>query len=1046
MARTQDKNRKCTQSERAARRTKIRSTLTPAKITPPRLSAYYSRKQLYYSLDRARKHPVVWVSAPAGAGKTTLVASYLRERKLTAMWYHLDAGDTDLGSFFYYLGQVGRMLAPRRRPLPALTPEYFRGLPAFAHNFFRAIFDRMKAPSALVFDSYECIDPQAPLHDLLAMVLEETPRAVTVIILSRSDPPAAFARWRASSKFAFLDWDMLKLRPEETLGICRLRCGDNTLDPAAVAILHEQAEGWVSGLILMLAQVGELTLHAIPPDARSRSAVFDYFASEIFARSPPVLQNILLKTALLPHVDPQVAHVLTSHPDAEVILTELARKNYFVTRLASGAYRYHTLFREFLLMKAQTQFTRDQWYALQRKAAVVLIDAGLHEPAAVLLQETGDEEGLTQLIYQRAQEMVASGRGSLLEQWIRVLSADWVETRPWLSYWFGMCLLPFDREQALLCFTRAYEQFKSSDDFNARLLAWCGAVDSIVYERRNYALLDTWINELETIRGRLSGESRPEIAALVAGSAFVALTNRRPDHPEISLWCERAWDVVMHSSDSALRAKIGPHLLVYFTWWTRDLAKTELLLNTIRPLMERQHTAPLIQTAWCAMEAAYHWTSAENQTCIKVVEEGLAIADKSGVHAWDTMICGHGVWAALSSGESEIAERYLQRLAVGHDREPPDRERYYLYCSALKAQSEGRYESAKEYTKTALALVESAGLIITGFICRIDYGRILFYCGDEEGARQAVLATQRTARSLGAQTVEYHCFLVLAEMALVKGDDDACRDALSACLAVGKRLGLCNHTWWNSDTMGRLYVKALEWEIETEYVIRIIRLHNLIPTDPSLHLDTWPWPVKIYILGRFSLVKDDVPIKFASKAQKKPLELLKALIAFGVRDIAQEKLAEALWPDADGDYAYQNFKMTLHRLRKLIGAEMLIVEEGKLSLDPRRCWIDLWALQRVMHAQFEATDVRDPDSLVAVADRARRLYRGPFLGAEDGAPWMLATREHLRNQYVRFMTRLSEHLRAVGRADEALACYHHGLEFDAAANETEALHQELQRH
>ena len=91
-----------------------------AKTTRPTQAGILVRPRLLRRLDLARKKPVTWVWAPPGAGKTTLVASYLAARRTRGLWYKVDEGDADVATFFYYLGQA----VPRRRPLPLLTPEY----------------------------------------------------------------------------------------------------------------------------------------------------------------------------------------------------------------------------------------------------------------------------------------------------------------------------------------------------------------------------------------------------------------------------------------------------------------------------------------------------------------------------------------------------------------------------------------------------------------------------------------------------------------------------------------------------------------------------------------------------------------------------------------------------------------------------------------------------------------------------------------------------------------------------------------------------------
>src|SRR5262245_39426319 len=114
-----------------------------AKLTRPKVHRALHRDRLFGHLDEARDRPLVWVVAPPGAGKTTLISSYIEARKLKAAWYHVDAGDDDIGTFFYYLAQtLPPSRAKREEPLPLFSPAYLADLPAFCRHFFRTFFAR----------------------------------------------------------------------------------------------------------------------------------------------------------------------------------------------------------------------------------------------------------------------------------------------------------------------------------------------------------------------------------------------------------------------------------------------------------------------------------------------------------------------------------------------------------------------------------------------------------------------------------------------------------------------------------------------------------------------------------------------------------------------------------------------------------------------------------------------------------------------------------------------------------------------------------------
>jgi len=110
--------------------------------------------------------------------------------------------------------------------------------------------------------------------------------------------------------------------------------------------------------------------------------------------------------------------------------------------------------------------------------------------------------------------------------------------------------------------------------------------------------------------------------------------------------------------------------------------------------------------------------------------------------------------------------------------------------------------------------------------------------------------------------------------------------------------------------------------------------HLDIPTPHDAPL------VSIFTLGRFSLLLNGQPAEFGRKAPQRPLELLKAIVALGGREVSTTNLMSALWPDADGDVAQRSFDTTLHRLRKILGDHrVLALKEGKLSLDGNYCWV-----------------------------------------------------------------------------------------------------------
>src|SRR5258708_15970250 len=109
-----------------------------AKISRPRLFGVVPRERLFALLDDNRGRPLIWISGPPGAGKTTLVASYLEERGSPTVWYQIDAGDADPASLFHYLAVAAETVCQSNpASLPRFVPDHLSDLPSFARLFFR---------------------------------------------------------------------------------------------------------------------------------------------------------------------------------------------------------------------------------------------------------------------------------------------------------------------------------------------------------------------------------------------------------------------------------------------------------------------------------------------------------------------------------------------------------------------------------------------------------------------------------------------------------------------------------------------------------------------------------------------------------------------------------------------------------------------------------------------------------------------------------------------------------------------------------------------
>jgi LuxR family maltose regulon positive regulatory protein len=1003
-----------------------------AKITRPVFDDVLLRKRLFKELDRARKKPVLWISAPAGSGKTTLASSYIDDRELPCLWYQMDEGDSDLSTFFYYMGLAGKKAAPRRKkPLPLLTPEYMMGLPTFAKRFFEDLTARLRSPSVIVFDNYQEVPSTSMLHEVLTHGFSAIPEGITVMVLSRLPSPKVFARLRANAMMHSIHWDDIQFRENESRGLMKLH-GATKLSAKASQEVHERAAGWAAGIVLLMQGGGKAVITDEHRSATFGDDIFNYFAEEIFERTDPSMKAFLLNVAFLPSMTSRMAGAMSGSDEAGRILQRLYRDNYFTDRRLGPepTYQFHPLFKEFLLTRAEETFSEKELTDLREKAARILEDAGRYDEAGELLIEAKDWQELARLALTRAPSLAGQARFGVLEGWLERLPGDLVAQMPWLLYWKGVCRLPFEQKVSEEYFTTAFEGFSASGDAAGTFLSWSGIVDSIAWGFEDFARIDPWIPRFYEIIERFGSIPSEEIGDRVASSMYMALMHRKRDHLEFDKWAERA--LSQKGGDVSARA-VALLLFSYDSVGAGDVARSERAMDLFKTLERSSDLPPLAQL--CARQAMiqYFTLMARHRESLETVREAMEIARRTGVYVHNLLILGNGIVSALGDENVAEAERLLGEMTALVDGARPWDLSLYHFVTSLLALMQNRLAEARRNVDTAVALSAKVGASFSLASCYLLKAHVMHASGDDEKAADSIARARAIIHWGKSSLYEFMCLLALAEFDLDEDDRASAIRHLREAMALGRKEGYINSFYfWRKKIMSRLCAVALEEGIEVEYVRNLIRRRDLVPETPPLHIEDWPWPLKIYTLGRFSILKDDSPLRFSGRTQRKPVDMLKAIIALGGRGVPEGRVNDIFWPEAEGDAAHSNFSTTLSRLRKFLGSDEAVdFTDGCLSLDARRCWVDAWAFERGLSADKSKGISEDT---VGSVEKALALYRGPFLAGDD-EDWTISLRERLRRRFLQGLLDLGLFWEESGRWKKAVECYQRGLRVDDLAEE-----------
>jgi LuxR family maltose regulon positive regulatory protein len=397
-------------------------------LRPP--PGFVPRRRLVDALGEGLARGRVLVSAPAGFGKTALLADWARGGGRPVAWLGLDGDDSDPVRFWRYavaaLDQARPGLAGRLGPL---IPHSFEGLVTALINELAA--DPGPEEVLLVLDDYHLID-SGPVHESVAFLLENLPPGLRVVISSRTDPPLPLARLRARGQLAELRAADLRFTTDEAAGLLREAIGAE-LPGAAVAALVTRTEGWAAGL-----QLAGLSLrgHADPAGfaaafSGSHRFVLDYLADEVLDGQPEPVRTFLLETSVLERLSGELCDAVTGRPGSQVMLQDIERAGLFLVPLdeVRGWWRYHHLFADLLRARLQAE-QPGRVPVLHRAAATWCEEHDLADDAVRHALAAGDAAWDARLIERHVETLLGRSEGATLRRWLSALPAESVRDRP----------------------------------------------------------------------------------------------------------------------------------------------------------------------------------------------------------------------------------------------------------------------------------------------------------------------------------------------------------------------------------------------------------------------------------------------------------------------------------------------------------------------------------------------------------------------------------------------------------------------------------------
>lgn len=436
------------------------TNLLPTKLLIPQTRPeLVARTRLIHQLDQGMYRTLTLVSAPAGFGKTTLVAEWVdrfhtekqRNSEICVAWFSIDEADNDFNRFLTYFisaliqsecvdDESGKVIldmlqSPNPPPIDSILSPLIIALSSTDKKI------------TILLDDYHLIE-DLQIHKTLNFWLENVPPNVHTVVITREDPPFPLARFRARDQLTEIRAADLRFTDLEATYFLNDIMGLR-LKAKTVALLGERTEGWIAGLQMaaLSMQDREDVESFVNNFAGTHRFILDYLLEEVLANQPPAIQEFLLRTSIFRRISaPLCDAVLGVENGASSTIDYLEKANLFLIPLDNDRqwYRYHHLFTDLLSARLQQTHSKDEVAELHTHAAQWYEENGMAFEAIYHASLIPNDEWVERIIDQNYMEVFQRRDSASIRNWTGELGKELIFKRPQLAIheansraWFG---------------------------------------------------------------------------------------------------------------------------------------------------------------------------------------------------------------------------------------------------------------------------------------------------------------------------------------------------------------------------------------------------------------------------------------------------------------------------------------------------------------------------------------------------------------------------------------------------------------------------------
>ena len=987
-----------------------RNQIILSQLTPPaQKSSILDRPRVLRLLKQSLDYPLTTLVTETGYGKTTSALSLIKSINLPVFWYTVSRNERDPRLFLTYLcsafNQQGHKIG-----LPALRvlENSDTDLQECVITLLNAITSLLPEEALFVMDDFQSLNGSDEILGMMNWFIEHMPANLHLMILSRSQLEfSSINKWRVKGMLLEIGKESLSFLPDETDQLYRSTYQLN-LPEADLARLYQRTEGWAIGLQVVWQSIKALP--GIPLESlleeesgSSLGNLFEYLADEVLVTQSPRQQDFLIKTSVLQFLDSDTCDFLLDRQNSAETLSDLFRSGLFIEQLKPDVYRYHHIFREFLLSRLSRDTELKK--GLHRKLASYFSAHHYWEQAISHLISAGDFGRLRQILDEVGERLLQSGLKQSIRYWLGKLPQEEMSQYPYGNYLLG------EVERTEASFDMALEYYRAAQRlYQNSKNAWG---TSLALRGQAQVYLDTLrpVNATQLLDRALELLDPMEYPLEVSGLLTQIAENQvnQGAMPEAEKSLQKARQLSpMYAEEQAY---IETRLLLR----TGRLEEGMQLLEKLEAGVSEQRMArpQRFHREVTLLLSLYQSLRGEYTSAAQYAKKGLQVSRQlqaNYVEAVAKMRLGHALQLDLSQGldahgVQEIRNLYefaIENVDIIRIHVEP------LWGLCRLVGYAGNLEEAKRIGDRALLIASNAGDAWIGQLVRISLGAALAMGGEYETASKILSVADSLAKKLNDTLTSAAAYLWEAFTADKQGYKS------SALLFLEQGLQLVQeHQYQFLLTRGSLLgpddpftfypliLHAREMGLQPELINPI--LARLPVGMGNYHPGC---TLSLNLLGGFEVRKGKHLVPAEHWKRGKARQLLQTLAVNSGKGMSKEQLAVLLWPDSDETTAGNNFKVTLSALNQTLEPKrppkeiaLFVIRNG-----------DQYQLNQQMKINLD-TDQFEKLALsseLEEKEQALALYKGRMLEGEPLQESFMAEMQYYHRLYLDCLTKVIE--------------------------------------